>query len=84
MPRIATLFFAAAIGSLALAGCSRGQDLSDSSFVTMADNTFSPVLMKVPVGGHVHFRNLGGIIHSAISVDTSWSTLALRRLVGGG
>ncbi len=74
MPRMVTLLFATAIGSLALAGCSRGQDLSDSSFVTMADNTFSPVLMKVPVGGHVHFRNLGGIIHSAISVDTSWST----------
>ncbi len=74
MHRLAAWFPAMVMASLALAGCGQGQDLSDSSFVTMADNTFSPTLMKVPVGGHVHFRNLGGIIHNAIAVDTSWST----------
>ncbi|MEO8450597.1 MAG: NosD domain-containing protein [Gemmatimonadota bacterium] len=64
----------AAIGLLSSTACARGKDLSDSTFVTMVDNTFSPTVMKVPVGGHVHFRNLGGIIHNAIAVDTSWST----------
>ena len=73
MSRMITVVGAIA-GWLALAGCHQRQDLSNSSFVTMADNSFSPTLMKVPVGGHVHFRNLGGIIHNAVAVDTSWST----------
>lgn len=73
MPRMATLGTAFA-AVLALASCRQGQDLSDSSFVTMADNTFSPTMMRIPVGGHIHFRNLGGIIHNAIAIDTSWST----------
>ncbi|MBM4186646.1 MAG: plastocyanin [Gemmatimonadetes bacterium] len=73
MHRIGILLSVVAAGG-GLAGCGKPEDLSDSSFVTMADNTFSPTLMKIPVGGHVHFRNLGGIIHNAIAVDTSWST----------
>lgn len=65
---------AAWFAALTLSACRGSVDLTDSSFVTMADNTFSPTLMKIPVGGHVHFRNLGGIIHNAIAVDTTWST----------
>ena len=61
---------------LTLLGC-RQVDLSGSSFVTMADNTFSPRQIRVPVGGHVHFRNWGGIIHNARAVDSSWSTDAV-------
>lgn len=58
---------------LALLGCQK-VDLSGSSFVTMADNSFSPRQIRVPVGGHVHFRNWGGIIHNAEAVDKTWST----------
>jgi len=67
---------AAFLPVLALLGC-RQVDLSGSSFVTMADNTFSPRQIRVPVGGHVHFRNWGGIIHNARAVDKSWSTDAV-------
>lgn len=59
-----------------LAAC-RGEDLSNSTFITMADNSFSPGVMRIPVGGHVHFRNWGGIIHNAVAVDGSWSTSAV-------
>ncbi len=58
---------------LVFPGCG-GEDLSGSTFVTMADNNFSPEVIHVPAGGHVHFRNWGGIVHNAISIDGSWST----------
>ena len=64
---------AAFVSLLAILGC-REVDLSGSSFVTMADNTFSPRQIRVPVGGHVHFRNWGGIVHNAKAVDQSWGT----------
>ena len=60
--------------ALVLTGCG-GKDLSGSSFITMADNTFSPREMRIPVGGHVHFRNWGGTIHNAMALDTAWSTV---------
>ena len=58
---------------LSAATC-RQVDLSGSSFVTMADNVFSPAQIRVPAGGHVHFRNWGGIVHNAVAVDGSWTT----------
>ena len=58
-----------------IVGCG-GEDLSQTTFITMADNTFSPGLMRVPTGGHVFFRNWGGLVHNAIAVDGSWSTNA--------
>jgi plastocyanin len=69
------VFLTGALGCVvSLAGCRR-QDLSGSSFITMGDNTFSPREMRIPVGGHVHFRNWGGTVHNAVALDTSWSTM---------
>ncbi len=72
-PRSATWTVLLAIAAAGLTGCQR-KDLSGSSFITMADNVFSPREMRVPVGGHVHFRNWGGTIHNALAIDGSWST----------
>jgi len=65
------LVFALA-GSLSSCGASHGDH---QVFVTMGDNVFSPREIRVPVGTRIHFRNMGGTIHDAVSVDGSWSTL---------
>ncbi len=58
-----------------LVACQR-QNLAHTTFITMADNTFSPSLMRVPVGTHLEFRNWGGVVHNAHAVDGSWTTAA--------
>ncbi len=75
MPRHVLPIAVLIAGSLLATGC-HGPDLSNSSFITIADNTFSPNRMRIPVGGHVHFRNWGGIVHNAVAIDGSWSTSA--------
>ncbi|MBE8401122.1 right-handed parallel beta-helix repeat-containing protein [Leptospira borgpetersenii] len=42
--------------------------------VLMIDNSFSPPMQKIPVGGVIEFVNSGNNPHNAISVDKSWST----------
>ncbi len=59
MRRMAAWYPTIAIAAVTLGSCQRGQDLSDSSFVTMADNTFSPTLMKIPVGDRLNDRLTG-------------------------
>ena len=58
-------------------GCRPSAPAATNTFITMADNTYSPSLMRIPVGGHIHFRNWGGQIHNAVAVDGSWSTAAI-------
>lgn len=42
--------------------------------VSMADNSFSPAIVRVPIGGSIVFMNTGRNDHNAIAVDKSWST----------
>ena len=63
-----------------LSATCRQVDLSGSSFVTMADNTFSPRQIRVPVGGHVHFRNWGGIVHNAMAVRREGAQIVDRNI----
>ncbi|MBF3309174.1 right-handed parallel beta-helix repeat-containing protein [Leptospira borgpetersenii] len=42
--------------------------------VLMIDNSFSPPMQKIPVGGVIEFVNSGNNPHNAIAVDKSWST----------
>src|SRR5215510_7527136 len=59
---------------LLLAACHQDK-LAQTSFLTISDNSFSPSLMRVPVGGQIAFRNWGGVLHDAIAVDGSWKTI---------
>ena len=40
----------------------------------MADNSYSPAIIHVPVGGSIVFINAGRNDHNAIAVDKSWSS----------
>jgi plastocyanin len=42
--------------------------------VSMADNSYSPAIIRVPVGGSIVFINAGRNDHNAIAVDKSWSS----------
>ncbi len=47
----------------------------------MLDNTFTPQVVRVPLGGTVRIENRGRNPHNAIAVDRSWSTeTALGRI----
>jgi plastocyanin len=64
----------------ALAAC--GEESADSqssgqsgyAVVNMIDNTFSPQVIRVPVGGRIKFKNGGQNPHNAVSSDGGWST----------
>ena len=66
-------YLASLASLIVLASCHR-ENLARTVFITMADNTFSPSVMRVPVGGHIEFRNWGGQLHNAIAVDGGWKT----------
>lgn len=69
--RIAGLLVAAA----ALAACGKQEPkLTGTVLVSMADNSYSPAIVRVPVGGSVVFMNAGRNDHNAIAVDHSFST----------
>jgi plastocyanin len=61
-----------------LAGCGKepGESLSGTVLVAMVDNSYSPSVVRVPVGGSVLIHNAGRSPHNAIAVDKSWSTEA--------
>ena len=57
------------------AGCARhAAQPSGTVLVAMADNSFSPSIVRVPVGGSVVFMNAGRSAHNAVAIDRSWST----------
>ena len=61
--------------TLVIAGCARhGTQPAGTVLVAMADNAFSPSVVRVPVGGSVVFHNAGRSAHNAIAIDNSWST----------
>ena len=61
--------------ALALGGCSKSEvKPTGTVLVAMADNSFSPAINHVPVGGSIVFTNEGRNDHNAISVDKTWST----------
>ncbi|ASV09318.1 plastocyanin [Leptospira interrogans serovar Canicola] len=49
-------------------------EISGFAHVLMIDNSFSPPMQKIPVGGIVEFINSGNNPHNAIAVDKNWST----------
>jgi plastocyanin len=42
--------------------------------VSMADNAFSPAIVRVPVGGSILFINTGRTDHNVFATDKSWSS----------
>jgi plastocyanin len=72
--RIGTLFVAATSLAL-LGGCGKQEKtVSGTVLVAMADNSFSPSIVRVPVHGSILFHNAGRNDHNAVAVDGSWST----------
>jgi len=68
-----------AVGSLWLAlvlgGCGKSEvKPTGTVLVSMADNSYSPAIVRVPVGGSIVFINAGRNDHNAIAVDKSWSS----------
>lgn len=58
-----------------LLGCSKSEKQpSGTVLVAMADNSFSPSIVHVPVGGSVLFHNAGRSAHNAVSIEKAWST----------
>ncbi len=63
------------IGAVSLSGCGKQEPKPTGTvLVSMADNSYSPSIVRVPVGGSVVFINTGRNDHNALSVDKSWST----------
>jgi len=59
----------------AIAGCARHTaQPSGTVLIAMADNAFSPSIVRIPVGGSVVFHNAGRNVHNAVAIDNSWST----------
>lgn len=60
---------------VALCGCGPGEkQVTGTVLVAMADNSFSPSVVRVPVQGSIVFHNAGRTDHNAVAVDGSWST----------
>lgn len=58
-----------------LAACGKQEPkITGTVLVSMADNSYSPAIVRVPVGGSVVFMNTGRNDHNAIAVDHSFST----------
>ena len=61
--------------ALALGGCGKSEVTPTGTvLVSMADNSYSPAIVRVPVGGSIVFINAGRNDHNAIAVDKSWSS----------
>ena len=53
-----------------LGGCGRHQaNPTGTVLVSMADNSYSPAIVRVPVGGSIVFINAGRNDHNAVAVD---------------
>jgi len=60
---------------LAVAACGKQEPQPTGTvLVSMADNSYSPSIVRVPVGGSIVFINAGRNDHNAVAVDKSWST----------
>lgn len=57
----------------AMLGCAR-EVLPGVALVRMVDNSFSPAVTHVPVGGPVLFRNMGRLPHNVIAVSGEWGS----------
>ncbi|MBL8989184.1 MAG: right-handed parallel beta-helix repeat-containing protein [Gemmatimonadetes bacterium] len=55
------------------ASCDR-EEFPGVAIVRMVDNSFSPAVVRVPVGSPVLFRNMGRIPHNAMAIEGSWGT----------
>src|ERR1700730_12784741 len=61
--------------AFAVAGCgSPKANPTGTVLVSMADNSYSPAIVRVPVGGSIVFINTGRNEHNVIAVDKSWSS----------
>ena len=71
------------IGSLCLiaglGGCGKPEPKPTGTvLVSMADNSYSPAIVRVPVGGSIVFMNVGRNDHNVLAVDKSWSSEKTR------
>lgn len=58
-----------------IGGCARKEaHPTGTILVAMADNSFSPAVARVPVGGSILFHNAGRNDHNAVAADKSWTT----------
>jgi plastocyanin len=65
----------AALVLLTLTGCGKqAGEPTGTVLVAMADNSYSPSVVRVPVDSSIVFINTGRNIHNAIAVDKSWSS----------
>jgi plastocyanin len=67
------------VSAAALTACTSKHTLDAGTVVvSMADNSFSPRRVRIPVGGSVLFANDGQAPHNAVAVDDSWSTATVK------
>jgi plastocyanin len=66
----------AALGlTAALGGCGKPEEKPTGTvLVSMADNSYSPAIVRIPAGGSIVFMNVGRNEHNVIAVDKSWSS----------
>ena len=58
-----------------LSGCGKPEPRPTGTvLVSMADNSYSPAIVRVPVGGSIVFMNVGRNDHNVFAVDKSWSS----------
>ncbi len=58
-----------------MAGCGKPEaNPTGTVLVSMADNSYSPSIVHVPIGGSIVFINAGRNDHNAVAVDHSFST----------
>jgi plastocyanin len=69
-------FLIAVLGVAAvLSGCGKPEPKPTGTvLVSMADNAFSPAIVRVPVGGSIVFINTGRNAHNVFAIDKSWSS----------
>jgi plastocyanin len=74
--RLDVLRMIAVLGvAAALVGCGKPEAKPTGTvLVSMADNSFSPAIVRVPVGGSIVFMNVGRSDHNVFAVDKSWSS----------
>jgi plastocyanin len=58
-----------------LGGCGKPEPKPTGTvLVSMADNSYSPAIVRVPVGGSIVFMNVGRNDHNVLALDKSWSS----------
>jgi plastocyanin len=59
----------------ALCGCGKHEAKPTGTvLVSMADNSYSPAIVHIPVGGSIVFMNVGRNDHNVFAADKSWSS----------